>query len=121
MFGPHRRLRTPAAVARAERCNHRWHGPVLFPPDSPAWFQREVRTSGIVGSREPPVPTDTIALAMAADTRHARREAWLGALLGVGVVTLMVQGCFLPLLAAAFVAAPVLGVTLAILDGRDGD
>lgn len=121
MPGFHRRLSASAAAAPAGRCNHRWYGPALSLPDSPAWLQREARLGGIGGATAPAAPVDTIALALAADTRHARREGWLGVLLGLGAVALMVQGWFLPLLAAAFVAAPVVGVSLAILDGRDGD
>ena len=121
MVGPHRHRSTPSAIARAGRCNLRWQGPALSLPDSPAWLQREARTGGIGGPGESAVPVDPIALALAADTRHARREGWLGVVLGLGAVALMVQGWFLPLLAAGFVAAPVVGVTLAILDGRDGD
>ena len=66
-------------------------------------------------------PVDTIALALATGTRHVRHEGCLGVVLGLGAVALMMQDWFLPLLAAAFVAAPKLGVTLAILDGRDAD
>ncbi|RYJ02368.1 MAG: hypothetical protein EON47_07750 [Acetobacteraceae bacterium] len=120
MPGPHRRSSAPSAAAEAERRNHRWQGPSLDLLDSPAWLQREARVRGFGAGAAPPIPIDTIALALAADTRHARREAWLGVLLGLGAVVLMVQGWFLPLLAAAFVAAPVVGVTLAMLDGRVG-
>lgn len=120
MPGLHRRFSAPSAAARAGRHNQRWYGPGLSLPDSPAWLQREARAGG-GGGAAPAVPIDTIALALAADARHARREGWLGVLLGLGAVALMVQGWFLPLLAAAFVAAPVVGVALAILDGHDGD
>ena len=121
MLGPHRSSNSPSAAARAERRNHRWHGPTLELLESPAWMQREARAGGIGAAEATPVVIDTIALALAADTRHAGREAWLGVLFGLGAVALMLQGWFLPLLAAAFVAAPVVGVTLAILDGRKRD
>ena len=66
-------------------------------------------------------PVDTIALALATGTRHVRHEGCLGVVLGLGAVALMVQGWFPPLLAAAFTAAPMVGMTLAIRDGRDAD
>ena len=118
MPGPHRRFSAPFAVAEVGRCNHRWSGPVPALPGLPFPPQRQVRLGGSGGGMGAAVPIDTIALALAADARHARREAWLGLLFGLGAVALMVQGWFLPLLAAAFAAAPVVGVTLAILDGR---
>lgn len=120
MSGLHRHRSTPSAAARAERCNHRWQGPALSLADAQALLQREARAGGIGGSMEPPVPiAAAAALALAADTSRARREAWLGVLLGA--VALMAQGWFLPLLAAAFVATPLVGMTLAILDGCAGE
>jgi hypothetical protein len=121
MPGPHRSFSALSTVSAAERRNHRWHGPSLELLESPAWLQREARAGGFGASVALPVGIDTIALALQADTRNARREAWLGVVLGVGAVVLMVQGWFLPLLAAAFVVAPVVGVTLAILDRRAAD
>lgn len=121
MPGPHRSVISRFAGMQAERRSHRWLGPSVDLLESPAWVQREARTGGVGSPATPPLAVDTIALALAIDSRNARREAWLGVLLALGAVALMVQGWFLPLLAAAFAAAPVFGVILAILDRDTAD
>jgi hypothetical protein len=62
-------------------------------------------------SAEAPRP-DPIRAALAADARHAPREAWLGLLLAAAMVGLVVQGWLWPLLALAFCAAPLMGILL---------
>lgn len=55
---------------------------------------------------------DPIRAALAADARHAPREAWLGLALATLVVLLVVEGWLWPMLAIAFCAAPVIGILL---------
>ena len=84
-------------------------------------LQRDARAGGIGAPSPLQVQIDPIALALAADARHAGREAWLGVLVGIGTMALLVQGWFLPLLAAAFVSAPLIGVGLAVWDHHRQD
>lgn len=97
----------------------RWQGP-LEPAGRPPWVQPGSLAAGPAVPRRaapPPAPSaDPIALALAAGARQGRHEGHLGLLLALGMILLLVQGWLLPLLAAAFAAAPVVGLALALLD-----
>lgn len=62
---------------------------------------------------EPAPPADpALRAALAADARHAGREAWLGVLAALLVLALLFQGWLWPLLALGFLAAPLVGTGL---------
>jgi hypothetical protein len=63
----------------------------------------------------PPGP-DPIALVLAADRKHASREAWLGLVLASGMVALLVQGWLIPALGVAHVLAPVIALALVLTE-----
>jgi hypothetical protein len=55
---------------------------------------------------------DLVQLALRADERHSSREAILGLVLAVLMLLAVGQGWLWPMLAGAFVAAPIIGIAL---------
>ncbi|MBL6458129.1 hypothetical protein JMJ55_22585 [Belnapia sp. T6] len=103
-----------------DRRRHRWQAQswtrVMGEPAP--WAERDERPTP---ARSTPRSraVDPIAVALAADARqNAGWEGWLGLLLVSAVAVMAWQGWLLPLLAAAFVAAPVVGLALGILDRK---
>ena len=85
--GDRRRWRTAPATTRSELL-----------PASPASFMA-------------PGP-DLVQLALRADERHSSREAILGLVLAALMLLAVAQGWLWPVLACAFVAAPIIGIAL---------
>lgn len=69
--------------------------------------------------REIPLERDLVALLLAEDARSRPRELWLGLGLAAATVALFASGAGIPLLAAAFCLAPVIGIGLEIFGGKD--
>lgn len=55
---------------------------------------------------------DLVQLALRADARHSSREAILGLVLAALMLVAVAEGWLWPVLACAFVAAPVIGIAL---------
>lgn len=100
------------------RVRQRWPGPVVA-EGLPPWIQPGSIAAGGAPSFQaapPPPLVDPIAIALAADARRGGQEGLIGAGLASAVILLMLEGWLLPLLAAAFTVAPVIGLALAVLD-----
>ncbi len=69
--------------------------------------------------REIPLDRDLVAMLLAEDARGQRREVWLGLALAAATVALFASGAGIPILAAAFCVAPVIGIGLEIFAPSD--
>ncbi len=63
-----------------------------------------------------PPPPDLVQVLLRADERHAGREALLGVVLAALMLLAVAEGWLWPVLACAFVAAPVVGIALETRD-----
>jgi hypothetical protein len=92
----------PAGLAGTDR--RRWR-------QSPAATARPEVLPATPASFGPPGP-DLVQLALRADERHSRREAILGLVFAALMLLAVAEGWLWPVLAGAFVAAPVIGIAL---------
>ena len=88
-----------------------WAGPFAAEPDF------AIRPSA---PREIPLERNLVALLLAEDERSKPRELWLGMGLAAAMLVLVASGAGIPLLAAGFCLAPVIGIGLEILAAASG-
>jgi hypothetical protein len=92
----------PAGTAAADR--RRWR-------QSPAATARGEMLPAAPASFGPPGP-DLVQLALRADERNSGREAILGLVLAALMLVAVAEGWLWPVLAGAFIAAPIIGIGL---------